>query len=83
MVKVNRDMAQESLRTRNKAHSKRSGNQLSKSMSKGYSERFTLPPTGDYEANVEGLLIKFKNGSEKFKRVSFLIENCKEKDING
>ena len=45
---------------------------------KDYSERFLLCPTGDYEANIEGLFIKFKNNSEKFKRITFNIENYKE-----
>ena len=46
-----------------------------------YSERFILYPNLFYESTVEDCDIKITNLSGKFKRITFVIENYKEKSI--
>jgi len=44
-----------------------------------YSERFTLSPAQIYDAKIEGVKLFMRNETSKFKRVTFWIEEYKEK----
>ena len=44
-----------------------------------YSERFVLSPTQTYDASIEGCKLFMHNTTNSFKRITFWIEDIKEK----